>query len=289
MQRFSYLLFAGIGHLIALLPFRVIYFISDLLYYIVYYIVRYRRGVVNENLHNSFPGKTDIEIKKIEKKFYHHFCDILLEIVKLLHISSDEIIGRMKLKNPELFQDEYNKQKHILMIIGHYGNWEWGTAIGLQIPHKFMSIYKPLSNKYFDHLMSKIRSQFQGLVIPMKLAIRVFIRNMNEKVLTELNFIADQTPHLGEIEYWTTFLHQRTPVFLGIEKLAIKTRQPVFFAKIIKVKRGYYEVIAEKLCNDASILKPHEITELHVKALEKAINEAPEFWLWTHRRWKYSK
>jgi KDO2-lipid IV(A) lauroyltransferase len=175
------------------------------------------------------------------------------------------------------------------MILGHYSNWEWGIAIGLQVPHKFMSIYKPLSNKYFDDLMIKMRSQFNGTLVPMKSAARVFIKNMQEKNLTELNFIADQTPHMGEIHYWTQFLNQRTPVFLGIEKLAIKTKQPVYFAKILKVKRGYYEVEAEKLCDDASILDPHEVTELHVKALERTIISAPEFWLWTHRRWKYNK
>jgi KDO2-lipid IV(A) lauroyltransferase len=289
MNYFLYLIFICIGNLIALLPFRLLYILSDILYYIVYYVIKYRKKIVFENLHNSFPDKTQAEINIIAKKFYRHFCDILLEIVKLLNISPDEIVRRMKLKTPELFFDAYDKKLHILMIIGHYGNWEWGQAVGLQIPYKFIAIYKPLSNKYFDELMIKLRSQFQGMVVPMKMATRVFLNNINNNIPTELNFIADQTPHIGEINFWTQFLNQRTPVFHGVEKLAIKTKQPVFFSKIVKVKRGYYEVYAEKLCDDASTLKPHEITELHVKALERTIIEAPEYWLWTHRRWKYNK
>src|SRR5271165_6446774 len=217
-----YLIFVGIGKLIALLPFRVLYILSDILYYLVYYIVRYRKKVVFENLHNAFPEKTAIEIELIAKRFYRHFCDVLVEIVKLFHISPKEMVRRMKLTDPTLYQEAYEKNNHILMILGHYGNWEWGIGIGLQIQHIFMSIYKPLSNKYFDKLMINLRSQFQGQVVPMKSAARVFIHNMKEKKLTELNFIADQTPHLGEIHYWTRFLNQKTPVFLGIEKIAIK-------------------------------------------------------------------
>ncbi len=289
MKYLSYLIFIGFGKLIALLPFRLLYLLSDMLYYLIFYIVKYRKNVVLENLHNSFPEKTNEEINFIAKRFYRHFCDLLVEIIKLLNISKEDLIKRMKLKNPELYAETYKNNKHMLMMIGHYCNWEWGLAIGLQMQHKFVSIYKPLSNKYFDKLMIKLRCQFNALVVPMKMASRLFLNNIRENILTELNIIADQTPHIGEIHYWTTFLNQRTPVFEGVEKLAIKTKQPVFFARVSKVKRGYYEVFIEKLCDDASLYKTHEITEMHVKALEKIIIEAPQYWLWTHRRWKYNK
>ena len=154
---------------------------------------------------------------------------------------------------------------------------------------KFISIYKPLSNQYFDALMSRFRCQYKGFVVAMKMAGRVFIQHVKEGPLCQMNFIADQTPHFDEIQYWTTFLNQDTPVFLGVEKLAQKTNQAVYFVKFVKIKRGFYEVIGEKLCDDASKLKPFEVTELHVRALERTIIEAPEYWLWTHRRWKYKR
>lgn len=289
MAFLSYITFLIFGNLLALMPMRVLYIFSDLLYPFVYFIVGYRKKVVYENLRNAFPEKSEKEIEIIAKKFYRHFCDVLVEILKLLHISHEEINKRMKYSHPNPFLDEFAKGKLVLGVLGHYNNWEWGTALGMQGPYNFASIYKPLTNKYFDKLMIKIRSQFGGELVPMAKTGRVMARYILEKKLTVFNFIADQAPGRSEVQYWTTFLNQDTPVYLGIEKLARKTHQPVYFAKFIKIKRGYYEAVVEKLCDDCNDLQPNELTERHLRALEAAILEAPEYWLWSHRRWKIKR
>lgn len=285
----KYLLFktvTGIGKILALLPMRVLYFISDLLYPLIYYIIKYRKKVVLENLRNSFPEKSEEEITLISKKFYRHFCDILVEILKLFHMSEKEMSRRMHLKNPQPLLDEYSRNKHILMVLGHYNNWEWCTGLCIQEKHHYLNIYKPLTNPYFDDFMAKLRTQYGGEVVPMGKIGRVFMKYILENKLSQPNFIADQSPYEAEIQYWTNFLNQDTPVFLGIEKLAVKTRQPVYYASLRKKKRGYYEMEVEKLCDDASRLEPFQLTEMHVRKLENLIREAPEYWLWTHRRWK---
>jgi KDO2-lipid IV(A) lauroyltransferase len=286
MDYVIYKVFAGGGKLLALLPMRMLYVVSDLLYPLVYYIVRYRRKVVYENLHNSFPEKSDKEIQQIAKKFYRYFCDMLLETVKLFHIKPEELISRLKFKDKSQILEEYERKKHILVVLGHYGNWEWGLSLGMQIPYNFVGIYKPLTNRYFDQLMIRLRTQFGSEAVPMKQTPRALATYIQQGRLTILNFIADQSPHSSEIQYWTNFLNQDTPVFLGIEKFAVKTRQPVYFFCINRIKRGYYEVDVKKLCDDASTLATHELTEMHVRLLEENIRKAPETWLWTHRRWK---
>lgn len=286
MDYLAYIIFVSLGKLLALLPMRVLYFFSDLLYPIVYYIVKYRRKVVYENLHNSFPEKSDKEIEIIAKRFYRYFCDMLLETVKLLHITPKELVKRFKFRDTSLILNEFENKKHILAVLGHYGNWEWGLSLGLQVPHNFVGIYKPLTNKYFDDLMIRLRTQYGCEAVPMKQTARALNTYIQEGRLTILNFIADQSPYSSDIQYWTNFLNQDTPVLLGVEKFAKKTRLPVYFFSILRVKRGYYEIEVEKLCDDSSSMQPHEVTELHVRALEKEIRNAPEYWLWTHRRWK---
>jgi len=286
MDYIIYKVFVGFGSLLALLPMRALYIISDLLYPVVYYIVRYRRKVTFENLHNSFPEKTDKEIEQVAKKFYRYFCDMLLETVKLLHIKPEELMRRLKFRDVSPLLKEYENKKHILGVLGHYGNWEWGLSLGMQLPYNFVGIYKPLTNKYFDKLMIRLRTQFGSEAVPMKQTPRALATYIQQGRLTVLNFIADQSPHVSEIQYWTTFLNQDTPVFLGIEKFALRTHQPVYFFTVIRVRRGFYEVEVEKLCDDANDLGPHELTERHVRLLESYIRKNPETWLWTHRRWK---
>lgn len=289
MRYLSYIIFLCLGKFLAFFPLRILYIFSDLFYPIVYYVIRYRKEVVFKNLHNAFPEKTDKEIEHIAKKFYRHFCDLFVEIIKLLHISHEEISKRMKYRGANPFLEEFEKNKMVLGVLGHFNNWEWGSALGMKGPYQFASIYKPLTNKYFDKLMIKIRAQFGGELIPMAKTGRIMANYMRDGKLTVFNFIADQAPVKSEIQYWTTFLNQDTPVYLGIEKLALKTHQPVYFGKFIKVKRGYYEAVVEKLCDDCNDLPPHELTERHLKALEAAIRENPEYWLWSHRRWKIKK
>lgn len=286
MDYLLYLIFVGLGNLIALLPFRILYFISDAVYPLIYYVFKYRKKVVFDNLRNSFPEKSDEEITAIAKKFYRHFCDLFFEVIKTFRISSKEYVKRLHYSNPEVMEQLYNENRHVLVIMSHYCNWEWGVSLAMQGKHKFASIYKPLNNKNFDKLMIHLRTRHGGVMVSMKQTARYLAEHIQSGELTLLNFLVDQSPYYKDIQYWTTFLNQDTAVYLGVEKMARKTRQTVVFNKYRKVKRGYYEVEVVKICDDASKLEQHELTEMHTKILESIIKEQPEYWLWTHKRWK---
>ncbi len=287
MNAFINWLLVGFIKLISLLPLWLLYRISDLLYPIIYYIVKYRKKVVFENLRMAFPEKTEEEITQIAKKFYRHFCDLFIETFKMFTITRANISRRIKFTDTTSILEEYNNNKHILTVMAHYNNWEWGAGLSMQCPYHYEAIYKPLENKYFDNLMLKMRSRFGAELIPMRNTARHLAKNISEGKLTLLNFIADQSPVQTEVVYCTTFFNLKTPVQLGAEKLAAKTKQPVYFFKYRKIKRGYYEVEPLKLCDDASKLKQYELTDLHTKILEDLIRENPQYWLWSHRRWKY--
>jgi Kdo2-lipid IVA lauroyltransferase/acyltransferase len=289
MAYLSYLIFYGIGKLLARLPLRVLYVLSDFLYLIVFYIIRYRKNVVLNNLKNSFPEKSHKEIDEISRKFYRHFCDIFIEILKLMHMSPKEMGKRMKLRNPEVLYDEIKNRKHIMCVVSHHNNWEWGGTLVINNPYKMLSVYRPLTNKYFDEFMIRLRSQYGGEVVPMRKTARVMVEKMNSSDLYVYNFISDQSPYHSEIQYWTNFMNQETPVNLGAEKIARASKIPVYFAKLIKIKRGYYEAELIKVCDDASATAIHEVTDKHVAILESIIREAPEYYLWTHKRWKHKK
>jgi KDO2-lipid IV(A) lauroyltransferase len=253
----------------------------------MYYVIKYRKKVVFENLNLAFPEKSEKEKIVIAKKFYRHFCDLLLETVKLFSISKKELLKRLRYKNPQYLFEEYEKKKNVLAILGHYNNWEWGTSLGLQSPYTFAPIYKPLNNEYFDKKFYQMRSRFGNELIPMRNTARYLNQCITDGKLIQLIFLTDQSPVQTEVVYCTNFFNQKTPVMLGVEKIARKTRQPVYFMKFRKIKRGYYEVELEKLCDDANQFKMYELTDLHSKVLENLIRENPEYWIWTHRRWKY--
>jgi KDO2-lipid IV(A) lauroyltransferase len=275
--------------ILTLLPLRVLYLISDILYPFVYYLFCYRKKVVKQNLKNAYPGKTENEIKKIEKGYYRHFCDITIEIIKLLHLSSKSLEKRIRYKNPEIIEELFRQKKHVIAVVGHYGNWEWLNSFALQTNYNIMAIYKPLNNKYFDRFFLKIRQQYGTVLVPMKKTLRALSKYRKQNLLTISCFISDQCPVREELDYWTTFLNQDTPVFLGIEKMAQKMNQAVVFFNMQKIRRGYYEGEFIKLTDEPRLTKPHEITEKHVRILEELINQKPEYWLWSHRRWKFKR
>ena len=289
MKLFSFIIFYVVASLVSLLPFRILYWLSDGLYLLVFHVIGYRKRVVYENLRNAFPDKSSSEIDKIARKYYHHLCDIMVEIIKMMHISKSSIVKHVKFSNPQVFDDDYADGKHILMVISHFNNWEWLGTLSLQTSYKINSIYKPLRNKFFDRFMIRVRRRFGADVVPMAKTGRFIVEKFKGNQPCMLNFLSDQSPGRSEVQYWTTFLNQDTPVYLGVEKLAIKTRQPVYFGKPVKIKRGYYSVEIKKICDDASLLQEHQLTELHIRELEKAILDAPECWLWSHRRWKIKR
>ena len=211
----------------------------------------------------------------------------MLETIKQFSISKKELLKRLRYTNPELLVDEYEKKNQVLSILAHYNNWEWGMSLGLQSPYTFAPIYKPLNNKYFDEKIYQMRTRFCGELIPMRNTARYLNQCIRDGKLVQMVFLSDQSPVQTEVVYCTKFFNQTTPVMLGVEKLARKTKQPVYFMKIRKLRRGYYNVELEKLCHDANDLKMYELTDLHTLVLENLIRENPEYWIWTHRRWKY--
>ena len=276
-------------YLISLLPFPVFYLFSDFIYFLLYRVVGYRKKVVFDNLKNSFPEKSHYELKKIEKDFYRYLCDLFLETIKTLTISRSEAVKRCKFnaKTTLLFNELANNNQSCIIVMGHYGNWEWaGNSFSLQCKQQLYVIYHPLSNKYFDKLMYDLRTRFGTKLYAMKDTMREMIRNKNEVNATA--FIADQTPS-PDSAYWTTFMNQDTPVFWGTEKIAQKLNYPIVYITIKKIKRGYYEVDSELLINEPKNTSLGEISELHTRKLESDIITQPSIWLWSHRRWKHKK
>jgi len=272
-------------YLVSLLPFWFLYLISDVLSFTLYYVTGYRRKVVEENLRNAFPEKSDTERKQIEKRYYKYLADLIVETIKLISISEEEAKRRMFTVNPEMVDHYFNQGKSILAATAHYGNWEMAALrFGLLTKEKRLIIYKPLSNKIFDDFFNKVRSRFGTTMISMKLALRKMVECKND--LSFSVFASDQTPVRHEANFFTTFLNQPTAVFLGIEKLGQIGDAVVVFYKIEVVKRGYYKSTIVPLFEDPKHTKPFEITEGHVKYLESVIREKPEYWLWSHRRWK---
>lgn len=286
MQALFFYTFYVFSWLLAQLPFRVIYILSDLLAFIMYRIAGYRRTVVRENLHKSFPEKSLKEIIAIEKKFYTHFADLFLEDIIMLHASKRRVLKMCKFVNPEILDQFYDKQKSVILALGHYGNWELMSLISAHIKHIALGVYKPLANKRFERLLNSSRMRFGGVPVAMNDAFKTVISRVKAGDLVLLGLISDQTPASGDIRYWTNFLNQDTPVFLGVEKIAAKLDLPVLFSKMRKVSRGRYELTFEVLCTNPKSFAQYELTNLHVQVLENQIIEQPEHWLWSHRRWK---
>ena len=271
---------------VSLLPFRLLYLLSDFLYLTLYYS-GYRKKVVLTNLKNSFPEKSDVEISKLCKAFYHYLCDLILEIVKSLTISEKEISRRMVFKDTSLFEKLYKDKQNTIFVMGHYGNWEWaGSSFSIKKLHQLQVIYRPLSNVYFEKMMTRMRTKFGTQIIPANLTLREMVAS--RKKLTCTAFIADQTPSHEQV-YWTRFLNQDTPVFTGPEKLAIKFNYPVVYISVKSIKRGFYEIQSELLFEKSAETRENEISETFIKMLEKDIIHNPVIWLWSHRRWKFKR
>lgn len=271
-------------YLVAILPYRLIYGISDLSFYIVYYVFQYRREVVRKNLMHAFPDKSKQALKVLEKSFYKHFCDLLVEYIQSLTITPTQVARRCIIQNIALFEELYKQGKHILLVTGHQGNWEWAAnAIALQTSYQVGVIYKPLSNPYFDGLVKKLRQRFGKFTIHEKQILRILLRYDTVPKATAL--LADQATN-PQHAYVMEFLNQPTYVTRGVEKLAIKFSQPVVYVHIRKIQRGHYRIEPELLVDDPSTIPAHTITKLYIQKLEAAIQEQPETWLWSHNRWK---
>ena len=259
---------------------------ASLGYYFIYHVLAYRKEVVRTNLSRSFPHKSADEIIKLEKSFFRYFADMVFEVIKLRSISKSALLKRVKFNNLELVTNYLDKGQSILACTGHYGNWELGMmALGIKIPAKAYVIYKPLNNEIFDEWFYKVRTKTRNLFIPMRQTLRSLAASKNQT--TVFCFAGDQTPIRDEARVWVDFLHQPTPVLLGLEKIARQTDRPVIYFNMQRVRRGYYEVDCYLICEKPSLTAEHEITKRNFSQLESIINKQPAYWLWSHRRWKH--
>jgi KDO2-lipid IV(A) lauroyltransferase len=277
--------------LLTLLPLKVLYVLSDFFYVIVYYIAKYRRKVVRANLTKSFPEKSLEDIIQIEKKFYHYFCDLFIETMYQINMSEKEILKRVKIVNADIINDFYLQNKSVMLMTAHYCNWEWLSSLTLSLSHKnsLHNIYKKLKDKSFDQFMIDIRTKYGAGVIEMQDLFKTMLHKRNEDELATYGMISDQRPAAQSIRFWMTFLNQDTPVFVGTEQLSKKFDYPVVFLAISRIKRGYYSAEVKLLESEPKNTAPNEITEKYMHMLEENIKAAPEYWLWTHNRWKYKR
>ena len=287
-QKLTYYLFRIFSALLWILPFNILYLISDGLYFLIYRVAGYRKKVVFENLKNSFPEKTEDELNLIAKDFYHHLGDLLIESIKASKMSESEVIKRFIMKRSEILDDLYTQGRSVIVVAGHYNNWEWpGIAAGTQMLHKPVGFYKPLTNPYVDNYVKKTRVRGRSALVSITNTIEVFKTDWMEPAAFYM--IADQSPSTARLAYWVKFMNQDTATLHGPEKYARVHNMPVFYVDIQKVKRGYYETEFILLSENPSQTRTGEITQKFIQILEEKIRAKPQYYLWSHRRWTLKK
>lgn len=287
MQFIVYILAYPLLWLISILPFRLFYLLSDCIYFLIYYVVGYRRKVVKENLALTLPHLSDEERKKIEKKFYQHMCDMFLEMIKTMSISPEEMEKRFKVTNLDLVQEYAEKGKSVILVASHYASYEWLLTINRKIAFQGVAVYKKVANPYFDKLVRKIRSKYDTELVETKKAIPTMAQNQRDGILSMYGLASDQSPKLDRIFHSMKFMGIEVPVHTGAEMLAKKYDLSVVFVKVNKIARGYYEATFVSLADNPNDYENFEITEKYLREVEKQIYEAPEYYLWTHKRWKH--
>lgn len=278
---------------ISLLPFRLLYVLADIECFMLYHVIRYRRGVVRRNLVTSFPDKSEQEIVQIEKRFYHWFCDYFFEAVKLLSISDAELRRRFTIINSEEVEQCFKEGQDVAAILGHYCNWEWLSCVGMNLPLERETglIYHPLRNKAFDYLFRKLRlHEKHSRVIPKQDILRYVLSRKKEGIRNICGYISDQGPKWKNIHLWLPFLnHEHTPVFTGGERIMRKMNNAVFYVEMSRPKRGYYTATYKLITRTPNALEPDGITRRFFQMLEQTIRREPAYYLWSHNRWKRTK
>ena len=289
MQLLIFLLIYPILWLISILPFRVLYLVSDCVYGIVYYIIGYRKKSVRENIALALPHLSSKERLIIEKKFYHHLCDIFLEMIKTMNISDTEINKRYVFTNLEVYLDLEKKGKSIALLCAHYASYEWAVSMNHHITFEGYGIYKKLANRHFDKLVRDIRSRFKATLITTKETIPTIQNNAISGHLGVFGFASDQSPKATSAHHWNSFMGIEVPIHTGAEMLAKRFDMNIIFLRTKKIKRGYYEARFEVLSENSKSVPDYEITDTFLKLVEEQIHEAPEYYLWTHKRWKHRR
>ena len=289
MQLLAFVLIYPLLWLVSILPFRLLYAVSDMLFFLLYHVFRYRKKTVEDNLKLVFPKKSESERKQITKEFFHHLCDMILEAIKSMNISVEDMKARFKFTNIEVIQDYEKRQKSIALMCAHYGSWEWIFILQAYTSHLTFAIYKKLNNVYFDKLVRKIRARYDSYLITTKESINVLVENKKKGLITINGFAADQSPKKEKAYHWNTFMGIEVPVHTGAEMLAKKLDMPVVFFSVKRIKRGFYETTFQTLAEHPNEFKDYEITDQFLKLVENQIHEAPQYYLWTHKRWKHRK
>ena len=275
--------------LIARLPFWFLFILADIFYVLLYYVIRYRRKVVHENLTRSFPEKSAEEIRQITKRYYHHLSDLGIETIKFSNMTEAEINDRIKLNNAEIFEEYYQQGKSTILLGMHHNNWEWALYFQQCIKSQFLVVYDQLrSNKAMERFLLDSRERFGAKSIVIEQSARVAFSLNQAKRPSVLLLLADQTSPANS-QIWANFLNQETAFFAGPMKIAVKTNQPVMFFHIRKVGRSRYEAFVYKLVENPSEVEPEQIMLDYVRKMEEIIRAEPEYWLWTHRRWKHKR
>jgi len=289
MQLLAFVLIYPLLWFVSILPFRLLYAVSDVLYVVLYHIVGYRKQTVQENLKLVFPDKSEAERQLITKRFYHHLCDMILEAIKSMSISVEDMKARFKFTNIELIKEFEKQNKSIVLMCAHYGSWEWIFIIQTYVKFRGYAVYKRLNNIYFDKLVRGIRARYNSYLVTTKETIPTLIENKKKGVLTMNGFVSDQTPKKGKAYHWNTFMGIEVPIHTGAEMLAKKLDMPVIFFSVKRIKRGFYETTFQTLAEQPNEFKNYAITDQFLKHVEHQIIEAPEYYLWTHKRWKHRK
>ena len=290
MQLLAYILAYPIIWFISIQPFRVLYFLSDITYLLLYRLIRYRKKTVRQNLRLALPHLSEPELNKVEKKFYSHFCDSFFEMAKTLSITDREIRKRFTFTNIELTHEYETKGKSVVVLIGHYASYEWLLSMSKYFnAYKGFGIYKAIRNEYFNTLVKKIRRKFNAELISTKSTIPAMRQNERKGIKGFYGFISDQSPKLHSIIYYGKFFGIEVPMQVGGEILAKKLDMNIMFARVEKTGRGYYQCTFVPLPGNTKDYPNFEITDWFMKLLEEQIKETPEYYLWTHRRFKHRK
>lgn len=280
----------NILYLLSLFPMKILYLFSDGLFLLVYKLAHYRQKVVKRNLKESFPDKDEKELRDIEHKFYRWFCDYIVETIKFISISKSELAKRMCFERMDIINDSFANGKTCSLYLGHYCNWEWIVSLPLYTKGGFCAqIYHPIENQALDQVMCKVRNRFGSKNIEMDKSFRTIVSWKRAGQMNLVGYIADQVPGLHNVHCWIDFLHHDTPVFTGAERIATLTDSTVLYANITRPKRGYYVCKFEKIELPTDGYVKFYYTREYYKRLERSINSAPEFWLWSHNRWKRTR
>lgn len=295
-QNIAFWVIYGTWYALSLLPLWLHYLFSDILYLVLAYMLRYRHRVVWKNLKGAYPDKSEKELKTLQHNFYRHFCDILVETVKYTSISDRNIMRRMTFTGADKVAEILNSGQSVALLLGHYGNWEWVSSLVLWVRPLITNnsvmgqIYHPLENEVINRVVLKTRDRMGSDSVPMKETLRWIIGNKRDGRPTILGYINDQVPLWENIHHWLTFLnHPDTPVFTGIERITRQQEQAVVYLDVKCPRRGHYECEFQVITRDPKSMGEFELTDIYFQRMEQTINRAPQYWLWSHNRWKRTR